>query len=332
MTDSIETGRILVRNLSTEVLSALSKLASKAERSLEAEARQALKQWVEDHLNAASKMERTTQVSRRLHFLMDEIRALRSSEPISPSRVAAALDFEHASQVESWFAGEEEPSFKQLETLAQLLGANRNWLQYGEKSPFIVETIQLPRSPAAAVHLLKIGDNAEEVKEIILVRSDSQRGELTIVCRLNSWKAITYRTHLHISEEIGGSGEAALAWFFLTLKRLHLAHIKDGFLVSSYLLDEQGCSALGSGSRHALNVLKESKNARHNCWWEDIWDEDQYPKHEYWPGWKQLARRINDVVASYKKEGLLKAEDYKTQKGTPNETKPKLSTSDEDLI
>ncbi|AQV99386.1 hypothetical protein BJN34_36540 (plasmid) [Cupriavidus necator] len=31
-------------------------------------------------------------------------------------------------------------------------------------------------------------------------------------------------------------------------------------------------------------------------WWEDIWDTENYAKHEYWPGWRQLCAKILRAV------------------------------------
>ena len=300
-----EAGRIMVRNVPPEILASLSVLAARSERSLESEARLAIKTWVETQLQP-SRSERALTVAKRLNLVMSAIKKLHGAEPISPSRIALALGFEHAAVVESWFSGDQEPSFKQLGALADLMGCNASWLMHGEKSPFVVEPLRLPRTPLEAVARLMQGENGQDATKIVLVRSNSPRGELSIVCCFNSWKAVTYRTPLHISEEIGASGESDLAWFFLTLKQLYRSNIKANVTVSSFMIDDASYDVLGAGGLHAITALREARDAQQNCWWEDIWDPKQYPKHDYWPGWVKLAKRIEYVIESFKKEGLLK--------------------------
>lgn len=112
-------GKIAIRNIPSEVWAGLESLAAQNDRSTEAEARHALRNWVEPRLQKQERSARRTEVSARLRDLLEQFNAARVGSAIRPSHIAHEIGEQHAEPVEQWFTGELEPSFKQLEAVAQ---------------------------------------------------------------------------------------------------------------------------------------------------------------------------------------------------------------------
>lgn len=287
-----ETGKITVRGVSVEVLQALNQLAATHDRSVEAEARQALRVWVAPQVDLKQREKRAAAVARRLNFLQEELATIRPGPTPLPSHFAELMGFSHADDVERWFAGEGEPSFQELYGIADLVGCNRDWLVHGEGHPFSSQYARIPESPKQGVEWLLDGSSGTQ-PELHLIRNMSKDGEFALVKRFSEWRAQTIRTPYHISESIGAGGESSLASLFLIWERLYKHWTKSNLLVEGHLLDESQFSALLGGKRHPLNVIPQGEKS---CWWEDIWDVQQMGKHEYWPGWHSLTQRIRRVI------------------------------------
>jgi plasmid stability protein len=288
-----ETGKITVRGIPIEVLQALNQLASFHDRSVEAEARQALRVWVSPQMDQNKREKRATAISRRLHFLQEELETFVQGPKPSPSRFAELMGRNHAEEVESWFAGEEEPSFYDLSTIANLIGCSRNWLVHEEGYPFSSTYSRIPELPKQGVQWLLDGSSNSKLTQLHLIRCMSENGEFAVVKCYSDWCAITYHTPYRFSENIGTGGESALASLFLILEKLYKHWVRSNLVIEGYLLEETLFDSLLNGRRHPLNVIQ---NGHKNCWWEDIWDIKQIEKHEYWPGWTSLTQRIRRVI------------------------------------
>jgi antitoxin FitA len=298
MFDAAAAGKIAIRNLPGEVLQALTSLASQRDRSVEAEARRALRAWVEPQLRQQTRAARAAVVGQRLRHVLDEISVLHPGRVASPSRIAQRLGWTHADAIERWFAGEDEPSFGALESIASIVGCSNTWLAHGEGHPFPSQYARLPEHAVKGAEWLSapLVEGDPPVSELLLIRSDSTAGEFAFVKRYSDWKTVVFHTPYHVSEEIGAGGESSLAWLTLTLECLYKRWVKSNLTVKSYVVPQTTFSDLLQGNRHPINVLQSSR-AVATCWWEDIWDETQYSKQqEYWPGWRSLTERIARVV------------------------------------
>ena len=299
MFDTPAAGKIAIRNLPADVIQALTTLASQRDRSVEGEARHAIRAWVEPQLRADARASRAAVIGQRLRYLLDEISEQKPGLPVVPSRIAEALGWTHAEALEAWVTGEREPSFSELAAIAAVVGCSGDWLAHGEGQPFPSQYVRIPEDSAAGAKWLlqPLAEGEPQPSHVLLIRSDSNEGELAIVKRFSAWKVQAYRTPYHVSEVIGSGGEASLAWLTLVFERLYKRWTQDSTLtIESYLLSDDVFRALLEGKRHPFNVLRSSR-AVPTCWWEDIWDETQYNKQqEYWPGWRSLAERIARVV------------------------------------
>jgi plasmid stability protein len=304
MSESAGDRKLNVRNLSSEVFDALTALSVTHDRSLEAEARQAIRAWVEPQLSRDARSGRALAVGQRLSHLLAEINRFTSGAPVPVSQIAEAMGLSHASAAQSWFAGEEEPSFTDLDRLVRVFGCDRDWLVHDRGAPFPSRYARIPENPAKAVAwLLKPPADGGAPPRLSLVRSAAQAGSFALVKHYGEWYAQTLRTPYHISDDAGGSGEATLAWLTLGLQALHRACLdqSDGS-IKSFIVGQAEFDALLAGRQHPENVLS-SREAEECPWWKDIWDESQFDRTDYWPGWANLVRRIK-LVADEKQKQL----------------------------
>jgi plasmid stability protein len=299
--------KILVRGLGGDVLQALETLANTSDRSLEAEARHALRSWVQPLLVTKERSERLVQLSQRLSTALAQINeACRLGW--RPSHVAQGIEESLAGPVEDWFLGRVEPTFEQLAKVAELLGVSRRWLQHGDGHPFPVGNVRLSEEPAQAVRwLLNLPEDPKaplglhqppppfpEMQRLILVRSDSNTGQLAIVKQRDRYRCQTYMTPTHVSDVIGAGGEAQLMALSVTLELLFKLYTKRGSLtVQSWIVPEKAFSSMVAGQVHPLAVLESVPNLP---WWEDFWDESRASKNGYWKGWGEITARIRRAV------------------------------------
>lgn len=293
-------GKIAIRNIPQQIWAALESLATEHDRSTEAEARHALRAWVEPSLIQHERSARLSEVSVRLRSLLEQVNEASSHTAIRPSHLAQAIGENYAEKVEDWFIGREEPSFSQLKATAEYLGANVAWLQHGDNHMFPVAIHRLSDDAAEAVIWLLNWDEAEpdtKVKSLHLVREASKTGSLLLIKELQNGHCKTFTTQYHVSDQIGAGGESALAHLWVTLELLYKRYTRGGGIthVDSYLLKPAEFKELYTGNTHPLTILCKEPKA---LWWEDIWDQNMYQKNEYWPGWRLLCESINRVVAS----------------------------------
>ncbi|HRL52665.1 MAG TPA: hypothetical protein PK805_00335 [Acidovorax temperans] len=302
----ISNSKILVRSLDGEVLQALESMANASDRSLEAEARYALRSWVQPILVSQERSERRVQLSQRLGTALAQINDAASLR-WRPSHVAQGIDEPLAGPVEDWFLGRIEPTFEQLAKIAEFLGVDRRWLQHGDGHPFPVDNVRLSEDPAQAVRwLLNLPDEPHaplgsyqpappfpEMTRLIFVRSASEAGALAIVKQRDGYRCKSYMTPTHVSDVIGAGGEAQLMALSVTLELLYKLSPKPSFSVTSWIVPDKSFSALVAGQLHPLSLKAGNSN---QPWWEDFWDESMASKNAYWKGWGEITARIRRAV------------------------------------
>lgn len=295
-------GKIAIRNIPSQILGALEALADVHDRSTEAEARQALRAWVEPSLVQESRNTRRKDVAERLNRMLMQVNFGRHGTKLTTSHLAEAIHEERAEDVEDWFLGEKEPSFSQLSAVAKFLGVDQDWLKHGEKALYPPTYERLPEDPFEAVDWLLSwtpanGISEKQVTRLHLIRADSSAGELYLVKESKDGHFLTFRTPIHVSEEIGNGGEASLAAFCVTLELLYNRYTKSGggITVLGHLLHTDDIGQLMNGNTHPGSLLEGNSRS---MWWEDLWDGKMAPKHNYWPAWKSLHARIESVISA----------------------------------
>ena len=294
-------GKISLRNIPMHVFQALEFMANRHDRSTEAEARQAIHAWVEPMLVKEERSARRQEVAERLSRLLQLVNADLYGDKLRPSHVAQEIKEERATEVEDWFLGNIEPTFAQLEAIANAFGINVKWLQHGDGNIYPVQNHRLSEDPEQAVQWLGTWDTdnpeGDAVKILHLIRSTSEQGELYIVKESIRGHFRVYYTPTHVSEKIGTGGEAQLKYLFVTLELLYKrwSKVRVKYQVIGHLLDPTDVTLLTRGQTNPGALLKDHGVS---MWWEDIWHREMIEKHNYWPGWRSLCDRIERVVQS----------------------------------
>lgn len=310
MVEKKPSGKILVRGIPDHVMQALTSLAVSRERSVEAEVRRAIVALVEPQLQNDLRTARAKVVGQRIRYLFDELGDLYPSSspgPIAPSKVADAIGWSHAEPIESWMSGEIEPSFKELSAIAKVTGCEYDWIAHGDGVPFLSAYYRLDRSVRDAVLWLIGPVDAREPspRQVMIVRNESESGELAFVKRFSDWRAQVYTTPYHVSGVTGNSGKADLAWLALTLQRLCRSDLPFNVSISGYQAGAASFNELTEGRRHPMNVMR-NRDVEKSTWWEDIWDPSMIEtSREYWPGWRDLIESIHSTIEC---SSTLKAE------------------------
>lgn len=249
--------------------------------------------------------ERCFQVGERLTALLAAVNSAVPSHRMKVSQLAEAIGQSHSETLEGYFAKQAEPSFQLLDTISGFLGASAEWVKHGVGHMFPVREARIPEGPESGVRWLLDLDCDEPVSVLHLVRSNDETGSFLVVKQYGAWRCRTYLTPYHVSAAIGAGGEAQLAALSVTLELLYAYYTKrPNVAVRGYLVSREKFDALLSGDVHPLSLLK-LQGVDSSTWWEDFWDDNQFPKHDYWTGWKDIARQIFDVVAA---KPYLKAE------------------------
>lgn len=299
-------GKLLIRGIDSDVLKQLEFMAKESERSLEAEARFALRAWARPAFSALEKSIRRKDISARLNEALDTINEITRGNTLRPSHIAKKIGSSHAESVENWFLGQEEPSFAELEKVAQVLGINSDWLAHGDGSPFPVAHVRLSEDPAAAARwLLDFSPSAEPAialplnpsnthEKLYFVRSDDATGNLAIIKCVGHHHCTTFLTPTHVSNSIGAGGAAQLRALFLTLELLYKIFTRGDITIKSVVMPKDEFSALVSGKVHPRSIGQQDSYER--PWWEDIWDEQAARKHNYWDEWQSITARIQHEI------------------------------------
>lgn len=250
---------------------------------------------LESMLLRSSPTSRCSVVAERLNIVLNEINSLPIFPSLKPARVARGIGEEYAELVENWFAGKQEPSFKQLESIAAYLGINADWLLFGDGRKYQFGHHRVPESAVEGVKWLLGLDEVIRPTHVYFIRQKSQCGELIIVKRYNDWRCTIHQTPYHVSEEVGSGGESSLSHLLVIWHLLYVIYVKVGPTIKSFILPPDEFNRLLGETNHPLLPLVHEHG---QPWWEDIWDRNMDGRNNYWPGWAELCQRMQGVVAS----------------------------------
>ncbi len=234
------------------------------------------------------------EISNRLNRLLEQVNADRH-EKIRPSHVAQRLGEERAEEVEGWFLGKQNPTFSQLSAIAELFGVEEKWVQHGDGHIYKVGHKSLPRNSIEALKWLVDWDGEDDKLEVLhLIRAMDDTGGLCVVKESKRGNFKIYHTSIHVSEEIGASGEADLKHLFVTLEMLYGQYTNGGygFRVVGHQITRDDVLLLVRGNTNPSLFLNKGLSS----WWEDIWDE-KMNGGDYWPGYRALRDRIVKCIA-----------------------------------
>lgn len=255
---------------------------------------------VENFLRSRSPTERKKVVAERLNFVLSELKKTHHFREFTIAELAFEIGEHTADEAEAWFRAELEPTFGQLEKIAQHTSANPNWLFFGKQAPYDIQSIRLNEYLEKDIKLL-LGSNPNneylnqsKVKEIKFIRELSETGQLIILKIYENYAIETIYPPYHISDVNGVGGYNSLLYFCLLTKVL-LRYYKTKVNIYSHLLSEEQFKFILTGKAHPLTIAEK---LHHIPWVDDLADRSLDRTLDYWDGFDTLrARLIQDFGA-----------------------------------
>lgn len=295
---------LMIRSLDEAIDSKLKAMASQAERSKEAEARVALRHWVERQPASKWQQEITGRIRRALELAASPICVQRGEDyTISPARLAEGIGEEYIGPVQGWIEGTHEPSVSQIRSIAQWCGVEEDWLISGEGVPYRAEYERIPENPGEGALALLAGqrDDITTLKALRFFRVEGRRGELTFLRHYKDGKARVFTTPYvvpgNLVAETGNGGRSSLKHLLLIWQMLYTIYTESdmvsNLMISSHVIPEDLERRLRQGNDNPLALIER---LRSEPWWEDIWDSTQISRSNYWPGWRETCAELQTEV------------------------------------
>jgi len=171
---------------------------------------------------------------------------------------------------------------------------------HGEGAPFGTQFQRIPENPGEGALSLLDGDKdgLTTLQALRFFRVEGRRGDFLFMKHYKDGHARVFSTPYvvpgNLEKETGNGGRASLKHLLLVWQMLYTIYTQSdlvpGLIISSHTITEDTESRLRKGSEHPLAL---SEGLRPSPWWEDIWDKEQFPRTEYWPGWKQVCAELN---------------------------------------
>lgn len=233
-------------------------------------------------------------VAERLNFVLSELKKIYHFNEFTIAELAFEINEDTADEAEAWFRAELEPTFGQLEKIAQHTSVNPNWLLFGKQTPYDIQHIRLNEYLDQDIKLLLGSDpsneylSASKVKEIKFIRELSETGPLIILKIYENYAVETFYPPYHISDVNGVGGYNSLLYFCLLTKVL-LRYYKSKVNVYSHLLSEEQFKLILTGTVHPLTIAEK---LHHIPWVDDLADRLPNKNLDYWDGFDTLRARI----------------------------------------
>jgi hypothetical protein len=145
----------------------------------------------------------------------------RTHNEFTIAKLASIAGLPRAGELERYFSGEEEPTFAFIDHFSSVFGVNRQWLKFGEWTPYYL---------SEETHPLEATDYYERIvslnpAHIFFVQDTSTCRESGIILKLADWKYHTLPRYWRISSEVGGTGRHQIYCFYKLIVKLK----NDGF-------------------------------------------------------------------------------------------------------
>ena len=257
---------------------------------------------VEKFLRSHSPTERKKVVAKRLNFVLSELKKIYHFREFTIAELAFEIREDTADEAEAWFRAELEPTFGQLEKIAQHTSVNPNWLLFGKQTPYDIQHTRLNEYLEKDIKLL-LGSNPNNeylnnsrVKEIKFIRELSETGQLIILKIYENYAVETFSPPYHISNVNGDGGYRSLLYFCLLTKVL-LRYYQPNVSIHSHLLPEEQFKLILTGTVHPLTIVEK---LHHIPWIDDLADKLPDGILDYWNGFDVLRARIIQDFAKEK--------------------------------
>lgn len=272
---------------------------------------------IENFLQARTPTQRKKDVAERLTFLFNQIKKSKYFDQLTIAELAYKIDENSADSAESWFRAEMEPTFNQLERIADFLSANSNWLLFGKERPFKVESFRFDENLDKDLRWL-LTPNPEKaflknqsVREVKFLRSLNAEGSLIVAKLYSNHYVECFQTPYHISDVTGVGGYNSLLYLcllFKTLKKYHGSYHHPN--IYSYLISEEVTKKIWSEETHPLPLIDQLHQIP---WMDDLADKSPNRSLDelYWKGFDLLrSRLIKDFNEKEYIQNILKDSEF----------------------
>lgn len=253
---------------------------------------------IENFLQARTPTQRKKDVAERLNFLFNEVKKSQHFKHLTIAELAYKIGESSADSAESWFRAEMEPTFNQLEQIANFLSANSNWLLFGKERPFKVESFRFDENIDKDIRWLLTPNPEKEflknqsVKEVKFIRCLNAEGSLIVAKLYSNQYLECFHTPYHVSDITGVGGYNSLLYLcllFKTLKKYHGSYHHPN--IYSFLISEEVAKKIWSEEAHPLPLIDQ---LRQLPWMDDL--ADALPNgsldESYWRGFDVLRSRL----------------------------------------
>lgn len=284
--------KILVRGIPTVIMNFLRSLAERNERGLEAEARMALREYVENREKHLAESDRRIVIAERLNRLLALVNDSYHTPCKKISHLAVGIGEVEVTPVDNWFLGFTEAPINKLQAISAYFGSYPDWLIHGDGAPFITSYERIPENPFEALAWFT---EDGKVKTVFLCRSISDSGEFCVVKEYEGMRGEVIRTPYVFSVHVGNGGLSSMRALFVAFELLYKFYTKasNDFSVYGRILPENDFSTLISGNVHPLTVMRLSSNLP---WWEDIWDSEMVKKNKYWEDCSSMVDMVERAI------------------------------------
>ncbi|OOF43922.1 hypothetical protein BKK51_10280 [Rodentibacter trehalosifermentans] len=287
---------INVRGLEPSIIEEFQALAQKNDRSMEGEARVAIRHWCNENTPERTSINEENKYGIALLQRLNSALAMVNRIPhraLSYSLIAEKLGHSTPSLVQKWFDGRVIPTFDELAHLASLFGCNVRWLQHGIGSPYSVHFYHIRRqSPLSfAKEFLNTTLDGNPVFRLHIILNESS-GYVYIIQEFeNSNICYTYfSSDFYLKGDYGSDGLNNTARFVLML--LAFDRLDSKVNIKGYTIkDTLATPFFRDCEKHPLLFMLE---ARESPWNEDIIDVN-YPM-SYWEGYKPLQQKLHNCI------------------------------------
>lgn len=253
---------------------------------------------IENFLQARTPTQRKKDVAERLNYLFNEIKKSLHFKDLTVAELAYKIGESSADSAESWFKAEMEPTFNQLEQIANFLSSNQNWLLFGKERPFKVESFRFDESIDKDIRWLLTPNPEKEflknqsVKEVKFIRCLNAEGSLIVAKLYSNQYLECFHTPYNVSDVTGVGGYNSLLYLcllFKTLKKYHGSYKHPN--IYSFLISEEIAIKIWSEETHPLPLIDQ---LRQIPWMDDLADElpNRSLDEFYWQGFDLLRSRL----------------------------------------
>jgi hypothetical protein len=182
------------------------------------------------------------------------------------AELADIMGLSKASELESYLADTNEPTFDFVERFSSCFGGNSSWLKFGIGQPYKSTEPFRYHYPRDYYHRIQ----ELNPQYIFFVRSKDSLGKSTIALQMTEWRWVTLPDYWHISSQVGGTGKHLLYEFYRLSRKLQETEWK--WKCFGRMVDRRTFEKLLSGELFPGSVLSLLLPLANNHGWDDFVD------------------------------------------------------------